>query len=66
MKKTTYYVTASDPFDRHQYDPFFSKGIRRPRRGGGGRGRPPREMEGRPRPEASGIRHLYASRSGDS
>ena len=22
MKKTTYYVTASDPLDRHAYDPF--------------------------------------------
>lgn len=25
MKKTTYYVTASDPFDRHAYDPFYQE-----------------------------------------
>lgn len=25
MKKTTYYVTASDPFNRHAYDPFYQE-----------------------------------------
>ena len=25
MKKTTYCVTASDPFDRHAYDPFYQE-----------------------------------------
>lgn len=25
MKKTTYYVTASDPLDRHAYDPFYQE-----------------------------------------